>query len=85
MRLVARLNKFVTNPVQKVWAPRLRRMAIIEHRGRRSGKVYQTPVMAFVGNGSLCVVLNYGAGSDWVRNVLAADAATVFTKDSDTS
>lgn len=58
MRLVARLNKFVTNPVQKVWAPRLRHMAIIEHRGRRSGEVYQTPVMAFVGNGSLCVVLN---------------------------
>ncbi|MDT5114585.1 MAG: hypothetical protein QOE30_324 [Mycobacterium sp.] len=78
MRLVARLNKFVTNPVQKVWAPRLRHMAIIEHRGRRSGTVYQTPVMAFVGNGSLCVVLNYGAASDWVRNVLAADAATVI-------
>jgi deazaflavin-dependent oxidoreductase (nitroreductase family) len=53
-------------------------MALIEHRGRRSDKVYQTPVMAFVENGSICVVLNYGAGSDWVRNVLAADAATVF-------
>jgi hypothetical protein len=48
MRLVARPNKFVTNPVQKVWAPRLRHMAIIEHCGRRSGKVYQTPVMALL-------------------------------------
>jgi deazaflavin-dependent oxidoreductase (nitroreductase family) len=78
MRLVARVNKFVTNPLQKLWAPRLRHMAVIEHRGRKSGAVYRTPVMAFVGESSVCVVLNYGAESDWVRNVLAADAATVI-------
>jgi hypothetical protein len=33
--------------------------------------------MAFVGDGVICVVLNYGADSDWVRNVLAAGTAGV--------
>lgn len=75
MRLVAQFNRFVTNPVQRLWAPHLRHMAVIEHRGRRSGKIYRTPVMAFVVGGKLSVVLNYGERSDWVRNVLAAGSA----------
>jgi deazaflavin-dependent oxidoreductase (nitroreductase family) len=53
-------------------------MAVIEHRGRRSGKLYRTPVMAFVESGRLSVVLNYGEGSDWVRNVVAAGSANVI-------
>lgn len=77
MRIIARLNKFVTNPVQRLWAPRVPFMAVIEHRGRRSGRGYRTPVMAFVRDGVICVVLNYGAESDWVRNVLAAGSAGV--------
>jgi deazaflavin-dependent oxidoreductase (nitroreductase family) len=52
-------------------------MAIIEHVGRRSGTVYRTPVMAFIDDGTITVVLNYGAQSDWVRNVEAAGAAGV--------
>lgn len=43
--------------------------AVIEHCGRKSGTGYQTPVMAFVEDGRLSVVLNYGKKSDWVRNV----------------
>ena len=77
MRYDPRVNKHVTNPVQKLWAPRLRHMAVIEHAGRKSGKSYQTPVMAFVEDGALSVVLNYGAQSDWVRNVQSAGYAVV--------
>jgi deazaflavin-dependent oxidoreductase (nitroreductase family) len=77
MRIIARFNRYVTNPVQRLWAPRLRYMAVIEHRGRKSGNSYQTPVMAFVEDGSVSVVLNYGAKSDWVRNVEAAGSAVV--------
>lgn len=78
MRIIAQLNRFVTNPILRPWAPRLRHMAVIEHRGRSSGKSYQTPVMAFVANRSLSVVLNYGRQSDWVRNVMAAGSAVVL-------
>ena len=80
MRMIARFNKFVTNPVLRLCAPHLRHMAVIEHRGRTSGRHYRTPVMAFVGDGHLCVVLNYGERSDWVLNVTAADSAEVVNR-----
>ena len=77
MRAIARFNKWVTNPIQRMWAPRLTYMAVIEHTGRKSGNTYRTPVMAFVDGGALSVVLNYGTASDWVRNVQAAGSAGV--------
>lgn len=75
MRVIARFNKYVTNPLQRLWAPWLPYMAVIEHTGRKSGKPYRTPVMAFVDTKSVRVVLNYGEHSDWVRNVRAAGSA----------
>lgn len=77
MRAIARFNKRVTNPIQRLWAPRLPYFAVIEHTGRKSGKRYQTPVMAFVEGGKLSVMLNYGTESDWVRNIQAAGSAGV--------
>lgn len=77
MRTIARFNKHVTNRVQRAWAPRLRHAAVIEHVGRKSGRCFQTPVMAFVEDGTVTVVLNYGVNSDWVRNVRAAGSAVV--------
>jgi deazaflavin-dependent oxidoreductase (nitroreductase family) len=78
MRSIARFNKHATNLVVGPLAPRLPYMAVIEHKGRKSGKRYQTPVMAFVEDGTLSVVLNYGTESDWVRNVQAAGSAGVM-------
>lgn len=77
MRIIAQFNKYVTNPLQRLWAPWLPYMAVIEHTGRKSGKPYRTPVMAFIDSRSVRVVLNYGTQSDWVRNVRAAGAADV--------
>ncbi|MCZ8382149.1 nitroreductase family deazaflavin-dependent oxidoreductase [Mycobacterium sp. CPCC 205372] len=71
----------MTNPLLGRWAPHLRHMAVIEHRGRTSGRRYRTPVMAFIGDGHLRVVLNYGERSDWVRNVMAAGTAEVVNKE----
>jgi deazaflavin-dependent oxidoreductase (nitroreductase family) len=79
-RVLARFNRSVTNRTQRLWAPRLRYAAVIEHRGRNSGKTYRTPVMAFIEDGSLSVVLNYGEQCDWVRNVLAAGSAVVVNQ-----
>lgn len=75
MRVIAHINKYVTNPLQRLWAPWLPYMAVIAHTGRKSGKPYRTPVMAFVDSKSVSVVLNYGEHSDWVRNVRAAGSA----------
>jgi deazaflavin-dependent oxidoreductase (nitroreductase family) len=75
MRMVALFNKHVNNPIQRTWAPHLPYMAVIEHEGRRSRKCYRTPVMAFVEDVTISVVLNYGTESDWLRNVQAAGSA----------
>ncbi|MEV4253524.1 nitroreductase family deazaflavin-dependent oxidoreductase [Spirillospora sp. NPDC049652] len=76
-RSLARFNRIVTNPLQGLWAPYLPPYAVIVHRGRTSGREYRTPVLAFRHGGALVVGLPYGAGSDWVRNVLAAGEAGV--------
>ena len=47
------------------------------HRGRRSGRPYRTPVLAFRLDDGYVVALFYGADRDWVRNVLAAGACTL--------
>ena len=77
MHAIARLNKYVTNPVVRCGARRWPNLALVTHVGRRSGKEYRTPVMAFVADDAISVVLNYGTESDWVRNVTAAGTASV--------
>jgi deazaflavin-dependent oxidoreductase (nitroreductase family) len=76
-RGLARFNKRVTNRVQGVWAPWLPPWAVIVHKGRKSGRVYRTPVVAARSGDRLRVVLWYGERADWVRNVLAAGEAEV--------
>ncbi|CFB00925.1 deazaflavin-dependent nitroreductase [Mycobacterium tuberculosis] len=50
--------------------------ATIEHRGRKSGKPYQTIVTAYRKDGVLAIALAHGK-TDWVKNVLAAGEADV--------
>jgi deazaflavin-dependent oxidoreductase (nitroreductase family) len=76
-RSLARFNKKVTNRVQGLWAPYLPPWAMIVHKGRRSGRVFQTPVVSARDAGRLEIVLWYGDRADWVRNVLAAGGAEV--------
>ncbi|MGB3302744.1 MAG: nitroreductase family deazaflavin-dependent oxidoreductase [Gordonia sp. (in: high G+C Gram-positive bacteria)] len=75
--MVARANKYVTNPIQGLWAGRIAPWAIVHHVGRRSNRAYTTPVIAFVKDGRLSIALNYGENSDWVKNVLAAGEFTL--------
>ncbi|WP_204806172.1 nitroreductase family deazaflavin-dependent oxidoreductase [Mycobacterium riyadhense] len=73
---LARFNRHVTNPIQRLWAGRLPAFAIIEHVGRRSGKQYRTPVNAFPttvdGKPGVAVLLTYGPDRDWLKNLTAA-------------
>lgn len=73
---LARFNKRVTNPIQRRWAGRIPGHGIIEHVGRRSGKVYRTPLMAFNtevdGRPGVAIMLTYGPDRDWLKNLKAA-------------
>jgi len=76
-RSLARFNKKVTNRIQGLWAPWLPPWAVIIHKGRKSGRSYQTPVLAFRSGPHLAVILFYGERAEWLRNVLAAGSAQV--------
>jgi deazaflavin-dependent oxidoreductase (nitroreductase family) len=55
--------------------------AAVEHRGRKSGRTYTTPVaIAASTPDSLYIALPWGRGTDWVRNLQAAGGGTVRWK-----
>jgi deazaflavin-dependent oxidoreductase (nitroreductase family) len=76
-RSLARFNRVVTNRVFAPLAGRIPPWVIVEHTGRRSGRVYRTVVWAFPHDGDLVFALTYGPNADWVRNVLAAQSCRV--------
>lgn len=73
---LARFNRHVTNPIQRLWAGWLPPFAIVEHVGRRSGKPYRTPVNVFStdvdGKPGVAILLTYGPDRDWLKNLNAA-------------
>ncbi len=69
---LARFNRRVSNPILGTVAPFLPPMAVVIHRGRRSGRRYSTPVLAFPTEYGYAIALTYGPDTDWVRNVQAA-------------
>ena len=56
---------------------------VIEHRGRRSGKVFHTPVVVRPTDDGFIVPMPWGEGTDWYRNVRAAGECTIRWKGRD--
>jgi deazaflavin-dependent oxidoreductase (nitroreductase family) len=77
---VARWNKIGVNRVARHVAPWLPGLALVVHRGRRSGQTYQTPVNVFGTGDGFIFALTYGPGSDWVLNVQAAGGCELRTR-----
>ena len=71
-RWLAAFNLAVTNRISSRFAPRLPGFGIVTHVGRKSGRVYRTPVNVFRAPNGFLIALTYGRESEWVRNVLAA-------------
>jgi deazaflavin-dependent oxidoreductase (nitroreductase family) len=78
-RSIARFNKSVTNRLSGAVAGHMPGFGIVIHRGRRSGRTYRAPVNVFRRPGGYRFALTYGRG-DWVRNVLDAGEAVLFTR-----
>lgn len=74
---LARFNRVPNRLVRTFAGRRFSPVAIVEHRGRRSGRPYRTPVLAFRAPDGYVISLPYGAGRDWVRNVLTAGFCTL--------
>jgi deazaflavin-dependent oxidoreductase (nitroreductase family) len=51
--------------------------AVVRHRGRRSGKLYSTPIAMRPTPDGFVLPLPWGEGTDWCRNLRAAGGGTV--------
>jgi deazaflavin-dependent oxidoreductase (nitroreductase family) len=50
---------------------------VVRHRGRTSGRTYETPVAVIATDQGFLIALPYGLRSNWLRNVLANGGAVV--------
>ncbi len=71
--------KYTLNPLTR----RLARLpfgpiSLVQHVGRRSGRHYETPIMARPVEGGFVIELTYGYDVDWHKNVLAAGGCTLI-------
>ena len=71
-----RLQIKYMNPMVKRISRFMPGVATIKHRGRKSGKPYETVVTPYRKGNVLAIVLGHGK-TDWVKNVLAAEEADV--------
>ena len=79
-RWVAAFNLAVTNRITSRFAARLPGFGILTHVGRKSGKVYRTPVNVFRVPEGFLIALTYGRESEWVKNVVAARSCQLQTR-----
>jgi deazaflavin-dependent oxidoreductase (nitroreductase family) len=79
-RWLAKFNIAVTNRITSLFAGWLPGFGILTHVGRRSGKVYRTPVNVFRAPNGFVVALTYSSQSEWVKNVLAAGSCELKTR-----
>ncbi len=67
--------------IADLWPRGFGRLMVIEHRGRRSGTQFRTPVNYTIVGGDVYCVAAFGERSDWYRNLLAAPETAVWLPD----
>ncbi len=55
------------------------RTSVVRHVGRRSGRTYETPVIAVQHDDNFLIALPYGERTDWLKNVLGTGSAAIVT------
>ena len=79
-RWLAKINIAFTNRITGRFAGWLPGFGILTHVGRKSGKVYRTPVNVFRVPTAFIIALTYSSQSEWVKNVLAAGGCELKTR-----
>ena len=79
-RWLAKINIAFTNRITSLFAGWLPGFGIVTHVGRKSGKVYRTPVNVFRASNGFIIALTYSSQSEWVKNVLAASGCDLRTR-----
>lgn len=76
-RFMRRVNRVFTNPLMRTFAWLVPPLAVVHHVGRRSGRPYRTPVVAFPSARGFVIPLTYGRDVDWARNLLHAGGGEI--------
>lgn len=76
-RFMRRVNRVFTNPVLGSIAWVVPPLAVVHHVGRKSGKQYSAPVVAFRTDKGFVIPMTYGTDVDWGRNLLAAGGGEI--------
>jgi len=79
-RWLAKINIAFTNRITSLFAGWLPGFGILTHLGRKSGKVYRTPINVFRASKGFIIALTYSSQSEWVKNVLAAGGCELRTR-----
>jgi hypothetical protein len=76
--VIRKFNKRLLNPFA-IWIAARRPMyyGVLRHTGRRSGRTYDTPVVAKLTTEGVIIPLPYGTHTDWLQNVLASDGCSL--------
>ena len=73
-QLQSRTMNRVTRPLARLgvgpWS-------LVRHVGRRSGRVYETPLLIARAGDGFMIELTYGPGVDWYRNIVAAGGCVI--------
>jgi deazaflavin-dependent oxidoreductase (nitroreductase family) len=77
---MARFNRGVLNPIAVHVAGFVSGMGLVLHVGRRTRRVYRTPVLVFRTKDGYRIALTYGRESEWVKNALAHGAVRLVTR-----
>jgi len=78
-RWLAKINIVFTNRITSLFAGWLPSFGILTHVGRKSGRIYRTPVNVFRATDAFIIALTYSSQSEWVKNVLAAGGCELKT------
>jgi deazaflavin-dependent oxidoreductase (nitroreductase family) len=71
-RFMRRVNRVFTNPLLGTIAWLLPPLAVVHHVGRKSGRQYRSPVVAFGSADGFVIPMTYGRDVDWARNIVHA-------------
>jgi deazaflavin-dependent oxidoreductase (nitroreductase family) len=78
LKPLIRLQRAIINPRQMRSAGTPGAYAsVIRHRGRVSGRPYETPVGAVAAGDGFVIALVYGSRTNWLQNVLASGSASI--------
>jgi deazaflavin-dependent oxidoreductase (nitroreductase family) len=77
------LRPFTTrlfNPISRHFAGWLPGFAILSYVGRKSGRLYHTPINVFRHGDTYIFALTYGSEVNWVKNVVASGECDLRTR-----